>query len=464
MICLRSLLVGLLLATTPVIAAPERGAVVDDFAYGYTLNTTDGAAVYAITLPVDVYQHMQRNDFGDIRVFNSQGEAVPHALLPPDRTEEIPTRVKLPVFPVRSSPIMDNNLMSVRIKRDIHGTIIDVRNDLPQVKDLPVSAYIIDTSKLTIPIKKLLVQWNKTDGLVTAVTVAASEDLNYWRVLKPSATLAELVQGGERLKRDTIDMPIQRSKYLRLSFSQTNTPITISGIEAELATKSQGPVPVWITLEGKAENDKDGNKQFFFDTDGRYPIDRLNVVFNDQNSMARVKIYSRNSDKDEWRLRTGNLFYRVNRDGGAPEFRNDPIYVGRTFERYWRLDLDAEASSLQNPKLEMGWVPDQVTFLARGAGPYQLVFGSATVLKAEQPVGTLLNTLNRDQQSVRTSGATLGERMVLGGEDRLRGGPQSIQWKRILLWAVLLGGVVLLAAMAMGLWRQLGQAKGGNDS
>ena len=108
-------------------------------------------------------------------------------------------------------------------------------------------------------------------------------------------------------------------------------------------------------------------------------------------------------------------------------------------------------------KLEIGWVPEQITFLARGSGPYQLAFGSAVANNAEQPVAELLRTLDRSETKVTPTAARIGERVVLGGDSSLHPGPAPLPWRRILLWAMLVGGVGLLAAMAMGLVRQMGK-------
>ena len=50
-----------------------------DFAYGYTLEVDGDGAIYSLTLPEAVYHGLTRTDRGDLRVFNSQGVAVPHA-------------------------------------------------------------------------------------------------------------------------------------------------------------------------------------------------------------------------------------------------------------------------------------------------------------------------------------------------------------------------------------------------
>lgn len=435
-------------------AEPERAVTLDDFAYGYALDTPGVASVYALQLPVDVYRDLQRSDFGDLRVFNAQGQAVPHALLRPAPARETAARVVLPVFPVRGGEPTAGTL-AVRVNRDMNGTIIDVRNDLPMVKDKPVVAYIIDASRIDNALGKLYVQWPATEGFVATVTLSASNDLNYWRTVVPSATLAELVHGGERLARNTIEFAPLKSKYLRLAWNSPGPPVEVSGVEADPAAKMQEPAPVWLTLDGHTETDKDGKPYLVFDTGGRFPVERANILLADANSLVRATLSSRADDKAEWRPRGGGLFYRLSRDGSTAEFRNDAMVIGGTADRFWRVDVAAENGTAPAVKLEIGWVPEQIIFVARGSGPYQLAYGSAVANNAEQPVAELLRTLDRGDFKLTPAAARLGERVVLGGESRLRPGPAPFPWRKILLWAVLVGGVALLAAMAMGLARQM---------
>ncbi len=53
---------------------------VDDFAYGIKIDVPAGSAVAATSLPEQVYEDAYRRDLGDVRVFNADGEPVPHMI------------------------------------------------------------------------------------------------------------------------------------------------------------------------------------------------------------------------------------------------------------------------------------------------------------------------------------------------------------------------------------------------
>ena len=56
-----------------------------DFAYGVQVDTVGIQPIQSILLPAVVYEHLTRDDLGDLRVFNAAGTAVPHALDIPSR-------------------------------------------------------------------------------------------------------------------------------------------------------------------------------------------------------------------------------------------------------------------------------------------------------------------------------------------------------------------------------------------
>lgn len=83
-------------------AAP---ACAEDFARHFTLQLEEGAAYYSVALPAAVYSASQRNDLGDVRVFNGAGEPVPYSLEGPRELPRTPPTLR-PArwFPLRPVP------------------------------------------------------------------------------------------------------------------------------------------------------------------------------------------------------------------------------------------------------------------------------------------------------------------------------------------------------------------------
>jgi hypothetical protein len=448
---------GLLLAANTFADELKPAVMPDDFAFGYTLNTAPGMPVYQVVLPEEAYRICRRDDLGDLRVFNAQSEVVPYALMRPSPIHEASKRITLPVFPVHGGDHKSHESLSIKVIRDQNGAIVNINNESPKAEHQPVTAYLVDASQVTAPFMKLYVRWGKTDGFVAKISLSRSEDLGRWSTIVDSAAIADLVHGGERLTRNVIEFMPVKTKYLRLSWPPEAQNVSIIAIDAELAPVQQEPAAAWLRLDGQRVVDGDGRELLTFDTTGRFPVDRLNLELPEHNSLLRATIWSRSDEKMPWRQRYSGLFYRVQSDGPNTEFRNESVPVARTADRYWRVD-SVPNNGLGNrlPRLELGWVGDRVTFLARGSGPYMLAIGGHDVAGAEQPVEQLLRALDQKNNIIHPMTVAVGERVVLGGEDRLEPGPHPVPWRKLVLWSVLVGGVLLLAGMAIGLMRQMG--------
>jgi uncharacterized protein DUF3999 len=85
--------------------------------------------------------------------------------------------------------------------------------------------------------------------------------------------------------------------------------------------------------------------------------------------------------------------------------------------------------------------------VARGQGPFLMVYGSAAAMPAETDLSQMPATLAIDS-------ATLGSSQILGGATRLVARPAPFPWIRAVLWSVLLLAVILLAWMAYRLTRE----------
>ena len=387
MIANRAMFVAVLLAGNALAVEPKPVATLDDFAFGYTLNTPSGSSVYQVALPEEVYRLSRRDDLGDMRVFNAQTEVVPYALMRPPVTHEAAKRVTLSVFPVYGGDRLGYESLSIRVVRDQRGTIVNINNKLPMEKHQPVTAYMIDVSQVDAPLAKLYVHWGETNGFVANVSLSRSDDLNRWSVVVNSTALADLIHGSERLTRDVIEFRPIKAKYFQLTWPSELQGSSIVAIEAELAPTQQEPAAAWLKLEGQRVKGDDGRELFGFDTGGRFPIDRLNLGLPENNSLVRAVIWSRPDEKSSWQHRYAGLFYRIQSGKPSAELSNEVARMVRTMDRYWRVDITPSDGLVDRlPTLDLGWVSDRVTFLARGSGPYMLAFGGYDIESAEQPI------------------------------------------------------------------------------
>jgi hypothetical protein len=454
---MNTIIILLLLAQSVVFAAEEPV----DFAYGIPIEADTRDALYEIEIPAAVYRGVTRADVGDIRVFNGQGEVVPHALRPPARTI---AAVSLPVFPLYGEANENLEDLSVRIKKRGDGTIIDIQKrakDGGQVNHL--RGYLIDASSLKPAIAALRLDWQTaSESFVGQVRVEGSDDMAAWTILANKAALARLTFGGHQVERNRVDLHYAKFKYLRVSWPTSQAPLQSLAVVAEPAANVVDSRRVWERIGGSALPGKTG--EYSYDLGGHFPFDRLRVELPQVNSLAQLQILARATSSEEWRPVTSATAYRL-RDRDA-EVTSQEIAITSRGERYWLLRAEQRGGGIGSgvPAIQIGWVPQKLVFVARGGGSFQLAFGNASAKPAAYPIESVIPGYETDAE-FKVKPATLGTQITLSGAARLRA---AWDYKKLGLWGSLIFGVMLLGWMALRLSRQLAKSptdpKGNDDS
>ena len=422
----------------------------NDFAYGLKIRVPAGVAVAAISMPEPVYKRVYRGDFGDIRVFNASGEPVPH-LLRYARSQLSPKSWSpLTYFPIpdRSDGTVSDYGVYVRTGPD--GTIVSIQ---PQAKkEAPPSArtIIIDLSQMNMNLAELRLDWQPESlNRMVFLSVDASSDLVDWTRLQSRTVISDIHYNGHRLSNNTIHVPPTRKPYLRLRQLDKGPAIAIRSIQGRSISEGPNPVRAFLTINGQPVDKANG--EYAYDTGGAFPVDRVNLAFDQPNSMADAVLASRHHQQGEWRNRFSGLFYRIDVEGTA--LTSVPQPVTTTMDRYWYLRVNDSDSTIGRsiPRLEIGYRPHDLFFIARGRGPFILAFGSTRVEPLRTNVSTLVDSIHRQHdQGIERWVFPDGEVFELGGARRLTPQPKVPPTRQIVLWSVLLGGVLIVALMA---WR-----------
>jgi Protein of unknown function (DUF3999) len=93
-----------------------------------------------------------------------------------------------------------------------------------------------------------------------------------------------------------------------------------------------------------------------------------------------------------------------------------------------------------------------LVFVARGAAPFYVAYGSAAT---DSRAAVSLDLLPK---SVSIASASLSEPEPLGGDVQLKRPPAPYAWKAAVLWTVLIAGAALLAWMAFRLSKEVKQS------
>jgi hypothetical protein len=420
----------------------------DDFAYGARIEVEGEAPVYELELPASVYQGVTRSDLGDLRVFNGAGEAVP-AVLRTAAAGSLGARiVALPVFPLFAAPGRAPSDLSVEVETRDDGAVVRVRRAADPTA--VATGYLLDAAALDRPIEALHLQLADSEGdLISRLHVEASRDLFQWRDVTPGATVARLAYDQHRLQQTTIELPGVRERYLRLRWQEPDERFALLGVTAELRPVDAEPARRWRDVEGSQAPGP--GRVFLYDTGGRFPVDRIRIVLP-ANALVSAVVSSRASAADPWQPRHRGIHYRLRIEGA--DLSAAAVALAPIQDRYWRVEVQEGSYAGTLPTLQIGWTPHRLAFLAAGTPPYLLAYGSARVAAAPAPLDGVLAALGTERGSLMLRPARLGEAAPLGGESRLLSAPVPVDWKRLGLWGVLLGGVAVLALMS---WRLRGQ-------
>lgn len=431
-----------------------------DFAAGLPLPEAREGGVYSLTLPLAVYDKVTRPDLGDLRVFNGAGEAVAHAIRKAEtRPEQQESRQTLPFFPLRCEPETQIGDISLRVNRSTAGTIINVDAGGEQHQQSPASCVLIDASQVLTAPTALELDWER-EGDANAlfpVTLTQSTDLTHWSPFGFKTVLADLRHNGQAIAARRITMHGKPLPYVRLDCVDCREPLRLRGVTAVFGSPVEVPEHGWLQPESPRIGKEGSEMVFEYAAVPAITVTGLRVQLPEANSLARVAIESRPGDEAPWRSRYTGLIYDLNLEG--KRLTSEPAACAATTDRHWRVRILHDGAGLgeqRPPRLELGWLGDQLLFVARGQGPYTLAFGSSKVQAETSPPDNLILAAMRDARSeslIRP--IEPGPMQILGGEEARKPHLSSAFWKKLLLWAVLIGGVLLLALMTRTIAREM---------
>lgn len=437
------LLSALALCAPALASAPL--AVPTDYATGFDLNTSVTAPAYRVALDAAVYRQLQRSDLADLAVFNSAGQVVPQALERPREESVLPAQRPLPFYAIAQQGAQIAGPLKLRV--DAAGTVVQMETPADAQRPDGSSTWIIDAGEESRDITALRLAWDAApEGFLRHARLDTGSELGVWQPLA-EATLADLERDGKRLVQDTVLLPATPARYLRLRLD-AGAGITLRTVLALSDAGSTASADTLTALAPVADPDSGG---WLLDSGGPLPVERIRVRLPMDNDMAEFDILSRDAAHKPWQPRGRLLAYRLKTGEALLEGGDAPVDLTR--DRYWSLRPVGKEhrAGAGEPHVEVGWMPDEVVFLARGGGPYTLAAGSGARQVEAQPLGSLWQALPGGAAGVQA--ATLGGMRELGGAAALESTPNAIPWQRYLMWTLLVAAVAALALMARSLLR-----------
>jgi uncharacterized protein DUF3999 len=427
------------------VASPALAQAPGGFAMQAPIVPAGQGALQRFALPFEAYRDARR-DFADVRVLDGNGEPVPIAFagiaaLRP----ELQPALALPIFPVSRLDAPTTGRAEVRVRMQ-DGTLVEVRGARGQATSARPAAYILDASRIEEPIQGLAFDWEAKPGTqVVKVRVEGSDDLKRWSFLGVGP-IVRLENAGQVLSQPSVEFAARKARYLRVMGDAPG--FLLAGVRAERAPRTAAPTR-HTRVVAATPGEKPG--EWRYDLGASLPVEAVRLVPAQSNDVAAASLLARDDEKQPWRQVAWAPFYRIQVEG--VEKQSPPLEIGKLPARYWLARLAAGAST--PPTLEATWRGVQMVFVARGEGPFTLVFGDPKASSVALPVASIIPEYKR-QAELALPEAKVGAVAAAPAPTQWERLTADVQPRRVALWAILLIGVAVLGFMA---WRLLRQAK-----
>jgi hypothetical protein len=428
----------------------------DDYAQQWPLALSDaGAGAYRVVLDRTVYRQLQSPALKDLVVVNADGAAVAASLFDAEQPLAKAARaIDVPWFALPASSASQTRDIASISEIAADGTLRRVVLADTGTATGSSNEYLIDTSRLREPVQALRVSWTAGQASFDRpYRVVASDDLKSWRTVQDEGHLVELQNNGARILKDRIELDSVRAKYLRLMpLQKDQQALALASVRAEFAATTAAQDWQWEEIAGKRIVEKDGSAAFVYETGGRFPFERADVLLPGNSSNEWI-LKSRDSEDAEWRFAAAP-WMAFQLEGGSS--RSPPQALQQlNRDHYWRL-ISKNGIEDEVPTLRLGYRPEVLVFLAQGKAPYALLAGSARAQRADAPLPQLVDALRAQRgQDWQPATATLGKGEPLAGaQTALTPVPVERDWKAWLLWALLVGGALIVAGFAFSLLKR----------
>ena len=429
----------------------------DDYAQQWPLALSNAdAGAYRVVLDRTVYQQLQSPVLKDLVVVNADGVAVAASLFDAAQPLAQPANtMEVPWFALPSSSTSQSrdiaSISEIAADGTLRRVVMAESNGTAQASS---NEYLIDISRLREPVQALTVSWTAGQApFDRPYRVTASDDLKSWRTVQDEGHLVELQNNGARILKDRIGVDSVQAKYLRLvPLQKDQQALALASVRAEVAATTAAEDWQWEEIAGKRIVEKDGSAAFVYEIHGRFPFERADVLLPGNSSNEWI-LKSRDSGDAEWRFAAAP-WMAFQLEGGSS--RSPPQALQQlNRDHYWRL-ISKNVTEGEAPTLRLGYRPEVLVFLAQGKAPYALLAGSARAQRADAPLPQLVDALRAQHgQDWQPATATLGKGEPLAGaQTALTPAPVERDWKAWLLWALLVGGALIVAGFAFSLLRK----------
>lgn len=456
--------------------------------FSYSATLSEGKqSLRQFELPYQILAELERQDYGDLRIFNSQNQLVPFSI---SQTEP-QTYQNKDSYGLRFFRLADNSTQHNGLQIEFSEN--STRFSFNTIADNAVPNYLlIENQHPTDDLQSIKLNWQQPDSTFSIkAKLESSEDLQNWQTVNDSITLYDLKYAGAALLQNSVNLPAaSHAKYLRLSFQPSSTfSLQIEKISGEYQHRTSVERENW---ESFALEPGEHPNEWLFNTGGFIPVTKIAFEIPATGLFYQGSLYSKNDDliqnstridhhhpnfkrevkralhhypeyrtaeqQDTWRYQGAVTQYRLSTAAG--EISSEPVNISAISDKQWKLVLEQPATLLpeQVPSVKIAWHPVRVTFLAQGKPPYRLFFGNQKIAPFNAVLPPTLNDNVIETVDVQAIQA-VEKVAVTNTPKNLAKLVETLNWQKILLWLLLCAGVLVMSVMAYQLYLRMNRQK-----
>jgi hypothetical protein len=444
----------------------ERPPSFADFEFRHSLAAGDEGRVYRVHITNGIFRGLRRSYETDLAVFDSDANPVPFIVRDTVRSYSaqdepapaVPEKVTAPLFPLPRTEGSSASMMDVTIKTGEDGQVIEIVGG-SNASGIGAGRFLADLSKVAArrdgrPVIGYDIEIPAGgDGDAAAYAdVYASDNLRDWRQVAWKEPLIRLKRGNDVVASGIIELDSSGpARYLMLEvdgrWELTDSIVISTRIgEREAVIERDSEL-----FEGLPDGE---SRSVIYDTAGVFPASEIDFIL-ETPGVYMASVSSRNDEGDEWRRRGDIRLSLIKND--AEELRYAPLRVSRANGRFWKLTMRDGLPS-RPPAMRMYWHPKELVFVAQGKPPYMLAFGGDVTLPGLAGPDLMQAALGGiDDHDILE--AEVDASALPASPDRPpdldRDVPEAKKrWTKYAVWAVLVGGALLLSWIAWSLIRQ----------
>ena len=418
-------------ACGPSAQGPAKG---DGFALTLPIKPSEDKGVQRIELPAIAVAALQRDDAGDVRIYDRDGRPLSLALADTASRAEGLRSVPLEAMPIAMPKPGKKASVSVRVDQETQSVTVDAVDQEAAAESRLDAALLFDTRKLDDPVLALDLEATLPKGLLVEVSVAASGDLKSWEPLGSKVLLGTADKPDLRIIMPGLPLT---DRYVRLSW-QAADGVKITGAKAVTA-RIPPPRPMVFATKG---TELDDDRTLRFHVPLGVTLIGVRITGQTGEGIVPLALSGRNSAEEPWLpLAQGAL-----RNGSTAQLDFPTIHLSE-----YRVIADPRSPGFANiPRVELLTAPIVLLAAFNGNPPYTLKAGNAAAKSAYFERSELLGR-PRSDAALPEAQVNAGPAAPLNISANTDG---SIGLRKLALWAALLAAVAVLGFAAWRLMRQ----------